>query len=516
MEELCLQARNKLQIALHVFSPRTKTRSAMSHSQGLQEWGDVLVDALQRGVKISLLLNDFDPVGAPHLHASVWERITMLDEAVATLAPDKSGNLELLVAHPGGQTGALVRTALWPFARREAQRIRGELMSTGRALPPGLKAQVPFLPALRNFTQTLHQKFLIADGERAIVGGLDIDERRFDNTAHKLEAHETWHDVSAEICGQPAADLASHFNQVWRRVSAGGHTHAAAYLSDRPHCVLNFAVARRSKAVNGGEDLSNNRASEPRIVRTLSSYGRSPVRFGPVRDVVTMEQAHLDMIKQASCYIYIENQFFRSSAIRDALAAELQAKPQLVAIVLLPGAPEEVAYQGDTSPVHRYGEWLQMRALNKLKAAFPERFLCFALTGEVKRTEVFDRDALFGKSMVYIHSKVLIVDDQHAIVSSANLNGRSMAWDVEAGIAFNDAVEVSQLRRKLWKAHLGSDGALLEPGADIHTSARHWVETAIERRDKGATGSAVGPVPFPFKKTRKFAKRHILIPENMV
>ncbi len=44
-----------------------------------------------------------------------------------------------------------------------------------------------------------------------------------------------------------------------------------------------------------------------------------------------------------------------------------------------------------------------------------------------------DRDRLGGAPMIYVHAKVSIFDRSAAIVSSANLNGRSLRWDTEAG-----------------------------------------------------------------------------------
>ena len=42
------------------------------------------------------------------------------------------------------------------------------------------------------------------DGTHAIVGGLDIDERRFDDTSHRQSAEQTWHDVSVAVDGEAA------------------------------------------------------------------------------------------------------------------------------------------------------------------------------------------------------------------------------------------------------------------------------------------------------------------------
>ena len=40
------------------------------------------------------------------------------------------------------------------------------------------------------------------------------------------------------------------------------------------------------------------------------------------------------------------------------------------------------------------------------------------------------------RHMVYVHSKMMIVDDEHIIIGSANINQRSMAGDRDTEIAF--------------------------------------------------------------------------------
>ena len=45
-----------------------------------------------------------------------------------------------------------------------------------------------------------------------------------------------------------------------------------------------------------------------------------------------------------------------------------------------------------------------------------------------------------------VPGKVLsIADDAQAIVSSANLNGRSLYWDTEAGLVLNPSTPLEQL-----------------------------------------------------------------------
>ena len=51
---------------------------------------------------------------------------------------------------------------------------------------------------------------------------------------------------------------------------------------------------------------------------------------------------------------------------------------------------------------------------------------------------------------IYIHSKLLLVDDSFFSLGSANLNQRSMAVDSEINLATNDARRAKDLRQKIW------------------------------------------------------------------
>lgn len=519
MEELVLNARERLDLALHVFSPRTKTRSAAAHSRQIEDWGSLLADALRRGVQARLLLNDFDPVGAPEMHAAIWERLGLLADAIKPLPDDARSHLTVLVAHPGGQSGMALRTLVWPMARVKQARIVSEFRQKGRTLPPGLAERadrIPRWPPRRNFTATLHQKFLVADQSRAIVGGLDIDERRYDDPDHNRSAPETWHDVSIGVDGRAASELADHFDRCWNIVRAEGVSHAPAFIAMNPDCPLRFANIEPRDARRTGEPKRTLPEKGMAVAATLPLPGRNPFRFGPSADLCELERAHLDLIARARHYVYLESQFFRSSTIRDGLIAALGRNRDLHVMLLLPGAPDVIAYQGEKSGVHRYGEWLQMRSLNRLTQLFGDRFAAYCITNDRARVEEIERDALYGKSMVYVHSKVAIADDDTAIVSSANLNGRSMRWDTEAGIVAHEATFAAGLRAKLWHAHIGGDTPTLDPVEDPAGAFAHWRDIANARRRAGADASGTGIVPFPLEKTRRFAKRHILIPQEMV
>lgn len=64
---------------------------------------------------------------------------------------------------------------------------------------------------------------------------------------------------------------------------------------------------------------------------------------------------------------------------------------------------------------------------------------------------------------VYIHSKLMIVDDVFTTHGSANINTRSMQVDSELNIAHEWAGATQALRRRLWKLHTAKQGMQDDP-----------------------------------------------------
>ena len=67
-----------------------------------------------------------------------------------------------------------------------------------------------------------------------------------------------------------------------------------------------------------------------------------------------------------------------------------------------------------------------------------------------------ERASLDGAPIIYLHAKASVFNNELAVVSSANLNGRSMRWDTEAGLAFRKPEEGSMFREVLQQSVLDS------------------------------------------------------------
>ncbi|APW36798.1 hypothetical protein RD110_05985 [Rhodoferax koreense] len=69
---------------------------------------------------------------------------------------------------------------------------------------------------------------------------------------------------------------------------------------------------------------------------------------------------------------------------------------------------------------------------------------------------------------IYIHSKLMIIDDSMFTLGSANLNLRSFAADSEMNIASDDRYKAQDLRRRVWKQHTNKQ---FDGGADATDQA---------------------------------------------
>jgi phosphatidylserine/phosphatidylglycerophosphate/cardiolipin synthase-like enzyme len=90
---------------------------------------------------------------------------------------------------------------------------------------------------------------------------------------------------------------------------------------------------------------------------------------------------------------------------------------------------------------------------------------------------------------VYIHSKLMIVDDVFTTHGSANINTRSMQVDSELNIAHEWASETQALRRRLWDLHTAGKGMQDDPNVAFEA----WQK--IIKRNKGLQNGEINEEP---------------------
>lgn len=499
LERAFLSARAEILAGFRVFDLKTRLRSPEALAIG-RTWFDLIIHTLRRGVAIRIVLSDFDPVARPRLHRATWRTVRMFWAAAELAGP--GARLMVVPSTHSAVAGIWPRLLFWPVVQARLVRVSGwlrrqvdaqrmaalrempgvrRMLAAKDALPrPRLFAVPPLFPA------THHQKLAVFDGEAVYIGGLDLDERFYDTPDHQLPGHETWHDVQLMIRGPVAQDAKAHLEGFLGIIA--GEVEADPPAAER-------------------QDL--------RFVRTLSRRRkRGAWRFiSPEPVVHEIEAAHADWINQAEGLIYIETQYFRNRRMARRLAQAAREKPGLKMILILPAAPDDVAFEGATGLDARLGEFLQAKCLRILRRGFGRRLLVGG-AAQPRRTRARGRAQLRGAPLVYIHAKVSIFDDRAAIVSSANLNGRSLRWDSEAGVVLTDPRDVATLRQRLM-AHWLPDGA----GADFFDPER-----ALDAwRGLAARNARLPPekrrgflLPYNLQSAEDFGRAFPLVPDEMV
>jgi len=274
-----------------------------------------------------------------------------------------------------------------------------------------------------------HQKFVVVDNRVAFCGGFDLSNSRWDTPEHRLndprrrtpdgKTYGPFHDIQMAIQGKAAAALGELFRDRW---AWGTGNHIDLNKSESNPWPKNFPP-----------DLSDIAVA---VSRTLPAYkGREEVR--------EVEQLYVDGIGAAEKSIYIENQYLTSAKISEALGNSLSQDEGPEICMILPRASSG---------------WLEQSTMDALRA----RILKSLFNADRhQRLRVFHPILDDGETSLYVHSKLMIVDDQLAVIGSANLSNRSMGLDsecnltIEAGDDSKAAEAIASLRNRLLAEHLG-------------------------------------------------------------
>jgi phospholipase D1/2 len=284
-----------------------------------------------------------------------------------------------------------------------------------------------------------HQKLVVVDDTIAFAGGIDLCDARWDDPQHlaarperitiKGEPQKPYHDLMAYCMGPAVGDLQRLFCLRWQRATG-------TRLSLPP--------------VAPGEPPPLPRALPidcPEIALSVT-FGEHPA--SGTTKVEQIMHLHEQAIARAKRLIYIETQYFTSTAIHDALCRRMrEGDPGLEVVLIMPAGadtPKENFALGDAQ------RWV----LSSLCAAAREhdhhvRVLYSATTNEQ------------GKPVpTFIHSKLLAVDGRLLSVGSANLTNRSMSLDSELNVTWECCADddplsrsIARLRATLLSEHAG-------------------------------------------------------------
>jgi phosphatidylserine/phosphatidylglycerophosphate/cardiolipin synthase-like enzyme len=298
-----------------------------------------------------------------------------------------------------------------------------------------------------------HQKVAIIDGQVAFMGSADLCQDRWDTSAHVArdplrvsrgdQAYKPYHEVQAVFSGEPVRSLMDLFCERW--------LHATG------------EALEPSRLIDVREDLfATIPVTLPMPVAAVALSRTVP--GAPQREHVhEVRDLYVRSIQNATRMIYIETQYLTSCCVRDALVQRMTdpAKPKLDVVLVLPHKPE------------KFKEELTIGAP---QASVIDELVAAARKGGhalgIYNVDASDDDASASPIYVYIHAKLMIVDDEVLTMGSANLANRSMTVDSEinatwaAGPGDRELHEaIRRVRVRLLLEHLGE-------AADVRVVAR--------------------------------------------
>jgi phospholipase D1/2 len=328
-----------------------------------------------------------------------------------------------------------------------------------------------------------HQKILVIDDAMAFCGGIDITASRWDTREHKDEdpgrkrpftgrRYEPWHDAIMAVDGDAARALGELGRIRWKAATG--------------EC-LPVPV--------GGSDPWP-KELEPSFRDVPVAISRTRGHEGPNSELREIEALFLDLIACAKRFVYVETQYFASRVIAETIARRLRE----------PEGPEFVMVNPKTAE-----GWLDEEVMG------PARYELMHSLAEQDR---YGRFRIYtpvseGGTDIYVHAKVMIVDDRFLRVGSANMNNRSMGLDSECDLTIDGSgregarLKIADLRTDLMAEHLGVEREEVEKCFGETGSLIGCIERL---RGSGRTLVPFAPAK-PNKLEKAIAMREFLDPE---
>ncbi|KAL2236207.1 UNVERIFIED_CONTAM: Phospholipase D alpha 1 [Sesamum indicum] len=325
---------------------------------------------------------------------------------------------------------------------------------------------------------------------------------------------EPWHDIHCRLEGPVAWDVLYNFEQRWRKQVGDQYLYSLSDLdrfivgptevtSSEDPVTWNVQIFRSidGGAVSGFPEKPEEAAEEGLISGKDNIIDRS------------IQDAYIHAIRRAKNFIYIENQYFLGSSfdwkkttditVEDInalhtipkelslkIVSKIYAGERFTVYIVIPMWPEGIPESGSVQAIldwqRRTIEMMYTDIYNAIKAkglsnVDPRDYLTFFCLGnrEIKSPGEYtppekpDPDTDYSRAqqsrrfMIYVHSKMMIVDDEYIIIGSANINQRSMDGGRDSEIAMggfqphhlaNSGApargQIFGLRMALWCEHL--------------------------------------------------------------
>jgi phosphatidylserine/phosphatidylglycerophosphate/cardiolipin synthase-like enzyme len=271
-----------------------------------------------------------------------------------------------------------------------------------------------------------HEKIIVIDNKIGFCGGFDLSRGKWDTSKHDYndprrdQYSEPWHDLHAKVQGPIVWDLAYHFNQRW------------AYYEVKDE--------KKIRAMNLKPAKFMSEKGDTKIVALRTWEGND--KDGGIL------AWYANTIRKAKAIIYIENQFpFQNEFITRILCKRLKEQKGLRVIIVgpmepnLPGLIGSILSKTSVNDVNKH--------LKRIRDAGDsgKRVGTYSLLSQDKKTKKLRQ--------IYVHSKLLIVDDKWITIGSANTDKNGFKDSTEVNIGITSGQLSKELRTRLWCEHLG-------------------------------------------------------------
>ncbi|XP_073215480.1 phospholipase D1 isoform X1 [Lepidochelys kempii] len=260
-----------------------------------------------------------------------------------------------------------------------------------------------------------------------------------------------WHDISSVVHGKAARDVARHFIQRWNFTKIMKPKYRSLSYP--------FLLPKSQRTASEMKyQVPESVCANVQVLRSAADWSA-----GIKYHEESIHNAYVSVIENSKHYIYIENQFFISCAddkvvsnkIGDTIARRiLKAHREknryrvYVVIPLLPGFEGDISTGGGNAlqAIMHFNYRTMCRGENsilaQLKAEIGDQWINYISFCGLRTYAELDGNLV--TELIYVHSKLLIADDNTVIIGSANINDRSMLGkrDSEMAIIVQDTETV--------------------------------------------------------------------------
>eukprot|EP01080_Neovahlkampfia_damariscottae_P008939 gene8939-888_t len=326
-----------------------------------------------------------------------------------------------------------------------------------------------------------HQKCVIIDQEIGYCGGIDLAYNRWEDPEQYLIFDENekyfpgmdyvnplkktvyvgdnltsyldrskiprmpWQDIQVKIVGIGGKDLAKNFIQRWN--------FGVRKFSSIPQLIMSIEPLRPKL-----REKENYQNCNIQIVRSACRWS-----FGTEQPERSIYDAYIELIEKSKHFIYIENQFFISAANenqknpRNYIVAALikrikiaiEKKKNFKVIICVPFQTGFPMSESSTKIISYWQYKSIFRGENSLfgvlEKEYPKvdigKYIFFC---SLRTYGTSENSKNLTSQIIYIHSKMMLVDDRIAIIGSANINDRSLRGtrDSEICVVIEDEQKV--------------------------------------------------------------------------